>query len=723
LSAPPPRVSPSVPDGAAAAGGSVWDALEHALSPVEECPRLVAGTEAAHHTTRAGAPYVVIHNPAARTYLKLDPREHALLALMDGAHTVMALVVEYFLRHGELALPRIAGLVQLLRAHHFLTEPPLDAFAALDARLRGFDAGTLPRRLAAAFLQARIGWRGADRALGAWYRAWGRFLFARPAARALAFLALLGPVLLSIEFQRGRYDPFRAGDSYVLGAVLLWLLTTLGVALHELGHGLAVKHAGRAVSSAGVMLYYGAPAAFVDTTDVWMAPRRLRLLVSLAGPWTELVLGGLCAGAVLLLPTGPAGAFLFAAAFVLVLGAALQFYPLLELDGYYLLVDLLEKPMLRARALAFVRGPLWRRLRRRAPLTGEERFFALFGLASAASSVLFVAVAVQLWRHRALAAVQEGWATGHPLVRVAVALAVALCAAPLVLGLWRLVGGLAGRTALRLGWLRRRAAARRHRAALAALRAVSLWAEVPEARLLEVARAMRVRNVPGGETVVCQGEPGDAFYVIARGVFEVLVDGRPVRRLGRGDYFGERALLADTPRTATVVALADGRLFALDRAAFHATLAHEVATRERLEAALAYRAAVAAIPLFRDLAPAELDLLLTRLVSLSAAAGRTIVRQGAPGDRFYVIRAGEVDVVRDGRVVRTLGPGDAFGEVALLLDVPRTATVRATAPTELLALSAQDFRDLLARYCGRGDELTRLSQARLAADHELRRAG
>src|SRR5262249_59304799 len=115
----------------------------------------------------------------------------------------------------------------------------------------------------------------------------------------------------------------------------------------------------------------------------------------------------------------------------------------------------------------------------------------------------------------------------------------------------------------------------------------------------------------------------------------------------------------------------------------------------------------------------DLDLLLAHLVPLTVPAGATIIRQGEPGDRFYIIRAGAVEVGRDGVVLATLGPGDGFGEIALLLNTPRTSTVRATAPTELLALDAPQFRDLLLSYFGRASALERLSHLRLESHKRL----
>jgi MFS family permease len=97
------------------------------------------------------------------------------------------------------------------------------------------------------------------------------------------------------------------------------------------------------------------------------------------------------------------------------------------------------------------------------------------------------------------------------------------------------------------------------------------------------------------------------------------------------------------------------------------------------------------VPIFSPLSAPLLEGLASQLVPVHAAAGETIVRQGESGDRFYVISSGQVEVSIDGQAQATQGPGDHFGEIALLRDVPRTATVRATADSELLALERDDF--------------------------------
>ena len=695
---------------------TVWEVLARALSPVEDRPCLAPGLESACYTARSGVEYVVVHNPAARAYARLDPREFELLPLMDGQHSVKELVIAYYQAHGVLALARVAGLVHLLRQQTLLqvTDPLADVYATLAARLHGRPGRRFPNELTTQAL---------DGVLGEAYRTWGHIFFHTPWLVVGLGLGVVGPVLVLLEMTRGRYTLYEMGGSAVLGVALLVILALLALAVHELGHGLAVKHAGRRVHEAGIRLYFGLPAAFVDTSDIWMAPPRQRLLTAFAGPWTGLVLGGVCAIAALLVPTGPVGAFLFTAAFVFVVDNLFNFNPLLELDGYYMLIDFLDRPLLRARALAFASGPLWSRLRHRQSLTAEERLLAGFGLGAAGYGLVAVVLAVRAWQALLLPLVLSSWESGETFRQIGAIALVCAIGVPLLLTAIAVVRRILTPAGDWLAWLGGRAAEHRHREALATLRAVPVWAELPAARLLEVARALRAEEIGQGAQIVLQGEDGHRFYLIARGAFEVLVDNRPQVRLGPGDYFGERALLHRTPRAATVIAVEPGRLFVLEEEAFATLLASDMAMRTRLEAALAYRAEVVEMPLFRDLSSVEMDLLLTRLVPLEVAGGATIIRQGAQPrqaeQRFYVVRSGGVEVERDGERLARLGAGEAFGEIALLLDVPRTATVTALEPTRLLALEAHDFRDLLAGYLGRADQLERLSHLRLRSHRRL----
>ena len=97
------------------------------------------------------------------------------------------------------------------------------------------------------------------------------------------------------------------------------------------------------------------------------------------------------------------------------------------------------------------------------------------------------------------------------------------------------------------------------------------------------------------------------------------------------------------------------------------------------------------IPIFAPLPAPELEGLARALEPVHVAAGTVVIREGDPGDRFYAVATGELGVTKDGRDVTTLRRGDGFGEIALIEEVPRTATVTALSEAELFSLEKEPF--------------------------------
>jgi MFS family permease len=123
------------------------------------------------------------------------------------------------------------------------------------------------------------------------------------------------------------------------------------------------------------------------------------------------------------------------------------------------------------------------------------------------------------------------------------------------------------------------------------LRRIQIFAPLPPAALEQLAGAMVSVQVAAGEDVVRQGDEGDRFYVIDDGEVEVLVDGRHVGYQHTGDHFGEVALVRDVPRTGTVRALSDTRLYALERDQFLGALTGHPASAEAADAVVGARLA------------------------------------------------------------------------------------------------------------------------------------
>ncbi len=126
------------------------------------------------------------------------------------------------------------------------------------------------------------------------------------------------------------------------------------------------------------------------------------------------------------------------------------------------------------------------------------------------------------------------------------------------------------------------------------------------------------------------------------------------------------------------------------------------------------------LPMFALLPPPTLESLARALVPADVGPGIDVITQGEEGDRFYVIADGEVDVIADGRRVATVGRGAAFGEIALLYEVPRTATVRTRRATYLYELESDAFLAVLTGHPASHTVLRRLADERIEDLRRLR---
>jgi MFS family permease len=120
-------------------------------------------------------------------------------------------------------------------------------------------------------------------------------------------------------------------------------------------------------------------------------------------------------------------------------------------------------------------------------------------------------------------------------------------------------------------------------------------------------------------------------------------------------------------------------------------------------------------PIFAPLPPATIENLAMKLIPVSVAAGETVFRQGDHGDHFYIVEDGRCEIWIDGEKVADAWPGESFGEIALLRDIPRTATVKAVDDTKLLALERDEFIAAVTGHAPSREAADALVGARLPA--------
>jgi CRP-like cAMP-binding protein len=122
------------------------------------------------------------------------------------------------------------------------------------------------------------------------------------------------------------------------------------------------------------------------------------------------------------------------------------------------------------------------------------------------------------------------------------------------------------------------------------------------------------------------------------------------------------------------------------------------------------------IPLFAELPPPAIEGLAASLTPVELPAGTVLLRQGDPGDAYYVIADGHLDVTQDGRLLRQCGRGAGVGEIALLRAIPRTATVTANGPATVYRLSRDEFLTAILGHAATQRHADRIADALLAGD-------
>ncbi|KAF1316369.1 Cyclic amp-dependent protein kinase-like protein regulatory subunit, partial [Globisporangium splendens] len=221
-----------------------------------------------------------------------------------------------------------------------------------------------------------------------------------------------------------------------------------------------------------------------------------------------------------------------------------------------------------------------------------------------------------------------------------------------------------------------------------------LFSNISEETLQILVNAIKYVAVKKGMDVIVQGETGDLFYIINSGVCEVILNGRVFGEIdgtSERNFFGELALLYDSPRAATIRALTDAECWSLDRATFKRVLMDTTIKQRQL-----YLDFLDQVPIFSTLSQYEKMIVADALRVRHYEPGAAIIEEGSAGDEFYIVEDGEVMCTKGhDEVSARLGSGDFFGELALITNDLRMASVTAVRKTKCVVLDRKTFKRLL----------------------------
>ncbi|KAM9841019.1 cGMP-dependent protein kinase 1-like isoform 2-T2 [Aulostomus maculatus] len=215
-------------------------------------------------------------------------------------------------------------------------------------------------------------------------------------------------------------------------------------------------------------------------------------------------------------------------------------------------------------------------------------------------------------------------------------------------------------------------------------------------QILTIMDCMHPTSLAKGCCVIQEGDDGSMVYVLEEGMVEVTKQGKKLCTIGPGKVFGELAILYNCTRTATVTAMTDVKLWAIDRLGFQTIM-----MRTGLIKHSQYTDFLRSVPSFQSLPEDVLSKLADVLEETHYSNGDYIIRQGATGDTFFIVSEGQVNVSQQSSAsdeqvtMKTLSKGDWFGEQALKGEDIRTASLTAVGDVTCLVIDRESFKQLI----------------------------
>ncbi len=343
-------------------------------------------------------------------YISLNKEEFYVWELLDGNATIRDICNDYFNKYKKLSNMPLK-LIKKLEKKNMLANQWWNIYDTVHRIQKG---GLLQRlkRISSFFLNSKISLKKIDGVISFLYDKFTWVLFRKEVIYFYYIIIISG---LYVFFTMGYFEQKYSLKKFLtikpsLGIILLFSI--LPVVLHEFSHAFACKKYGRKINRAGFMLYIGLPMLFVETTDIWMKSKKERIFVSVAGPFTDLLVGSVCfllhksfgnIGILQILPI---------VGLIAYIRCLYNFNPLLEFDGYYILMDLLDIPELRKKSFNFIRkGGLKKLLTQK--LEKQEYILFIYGIIAAIYTYWMIFFMIYMWQTKIHTILIEIWGKKH----------------------------------------------------------------------------------------------------------------------------------------------------------------------------------------------------------------------------------------------------------------------------------------------------------------------
>lgn len=289
----------------------------------------------------------IFKDPEKKKYLKVPEEAYDIYQLLDGNRTLHDLTVLFYEQKGAFIPEHISAIL-----FGFYEAGMITGFSRLKKETKSTYMTKLFEKVSQV-MELRYTIQNADIFVSKLYNKLAKFIFFKTSLFIISGIILVG-LLFYLENAKHIIAFFEGGKGRYL-----WLLATLPlsyftVSLHELAHAYTCKHFKREVHGFGVGWYWLGPIAFCDTTDMWLADRRARVVVNLAGCVNDLTIAGIAAMASFFVSNPTIAIILWLYATLTYFSFSFNLNPILEYDGYYALMDFLDMPHLREDAVIWL---------------------------------------------------------------------------------------------------------------------------------------------------------------------------------------------------------------------------------------------------------------------------------------------------------------------------------------------------------------------------------